>query len=498
MYKIFASPSLSIASARRWSHFWGRLRAPLCALPLLACTGIPRVNIESDQPLVTSEEGGSVEVAISLSRRPLGVITVMATSSNEAEAVSSEAVSFDEDNWDEPQIIRINGQDDASDDGDVAFDVRFYATSSRLPDRPPLLVRVLQFVNRDDEVARFQALGDLPGGPFASYVSGVDRAGIVVVGWSAGPVGDEAVRWTPETGLEGLGGANSRALAVSPNGALISGVVDEPAYHTRRGAALWQRDGSFEVLRSAAVSPDNPTYAFSLVAGNAVLDDGRVFVSCYQYGVYWAIGCRYEGPGRVNPFPTEPFAADDGNNYAGRKNGHRYDPFVYLSYDGNNLPYASNACLGLPWACTGEARAFSAAGAQVVGTSRVPAPDVDPNDPPTELFDTAWSYTQADGTQRLSDLEGGDEASGAYAVSSDGRVIAGFGSDEQGQSAVLWLAGVPTPLAELLQEQGGALPDDFRLREVRGMSADLRTFVGNGTNASGDAEGFRVVLASPP
>lgn len=53
-------------------------------------------------------------------------------------------------------------------------------------------------------------------------------------------------------------------------------------------------------------------------------------------------------------------------------------------------------------------------------------------------------------------------------------------------------------LSDLVREQGGTLPEGFRMLEVRALSADALTLVGNGMNAEGNPEGFRVVLASTP
>jgi uncharacterized membrane protein len=471
-----------------------RAAASLCAIVLTACTGIPRVELEHEQELVTGEDGRGVDISVRLAQRPSGVITIEARSSNEGEGRVSEPVVFDSHDWNVPQTVRVTGQDDDLDDGDQRFDVTFYARTSLHPERPALWAGALHFVNRDDELATFQALGDLAGGPYASYVSAMSAAGDVVVGWSEGSAGDEAVRFTDADGLRGLGGANSRALAVSPDGARIAGVVDDPINYTGRGAALWHDDGSLEVLRAPLLAPGATQYSFSLVSANVVLDDGRVFTSCYQYGVFWAIGCRYDGPGSLSPFPTEPFAADAAYNYAGRKNANRYYPIVYLSYDGTNLPYPTSACQ-TP-GCGGEARAFSAGGALVVGTSSIRVGTNSSSAGP--YYDAAWAWSAREGSRQLDDLDGGEEASGAYAISGDGRVIAGFGSAESGRTAVLWLDGTPTALADLFAEQGGTLPEGWTLLDVRAMSSDRRTFAGNGTNGSGDPEGYRLVLASAP
>jgi uncharacterized membrane protein len=100
--------------------------------------------------------------------------------------------------------------------------------------------------------------------------------------------------------------------------------------------------------------------------------------------------------------------------------------------------------------------------------------------------------------QRLPDLSEGEQAAGAYAISRDGRLIVGFGSDAAGQQAVVWMEGVPTTLEELLLDFGAEAPDGWRLLDIRAMSADARVLVGNATNAEGAPEGFRVVLPSTP
>jgi probable HAF family extracellular repeat protein len=86
--------------------------------------------------------------------------------------------------------------------------------------------------------------------------------------------------------------------------------------------------------------------------------------------------------------------------------------------------------------------------------------------------------------------------SGAFAVSRDGRVVAGFGTDETGQHAVVWVERVPTRLDDLLLDADGTLPDGIRLLEVRAVSADGRIFAGNAINSHGAPEAFRIVLPS--
>lgn len=74
----------------------------------------------------------------------------------------------------------------------------------------------------------FKGLGDLPGGNFGSVAEAVSADGSVVVGRSFSAKGDEAFRWTKETGMVGLGDLLgglffSEADAVSANGSVVVG-----------------------------------------------------------------------------------------------------------------------------------------------------------------------------------------------------------------------------------------------------------------------------------
>lgn len=95
---------------------------------------------------------------------------------------------------------------------------------------------------------------------------------------------------------------------------------------------------------------------------------------------------------------------------------------------------------------------------------------------------------------RLDDLPGGEEASGAFAVSADGRIIAGFGSDEAGKQAVLWIDRKPITLAAVMHEAGIEVPFGWTLSQVEAISDDGRVLVGNGFDPNGVAKGFQVAL----
>ena len=74
----------------------------------------------------------------------------------------------------------------------------------------------------------FTPLGDLSGGGFYSYASGVSADGSVVVGRGNSASGGEAFRWTSGGGMAGLGDLSggdfySRASGVSADGSVVVG-----------------------------------------------------------------------------------------------------------------------------------------------------------------------------------------------------------------------------------------------------------------------------------
>ena len=76
--------------------------------------------------------------------------------------------------------------------------------------------------------ASFQGLGDLPGGYFDSYVSGISADGLVAVGQSHSTLGWEAFCWTVSGEMVGLGDLSggsfySSAYSVSADGSAVFG-----------------------------------------------------------------------------------------------------------------------------------------------------------------------------------------------------------------------------------------------------------------------------------
>jgi hypothetical protein len=471
------------------------------ALTLAACGALPDAIVEPASEPVTSEEGDSVDVLVRLERPPQGVVTVRAVSSDLSEATVSEPVTFDRTNWNEPQIVTVTGVDDGEVDGDVRYTVRFEANR---PDQAPRLRAVLEFLNRDaGDGASFAGVGDLPGGESESEVRAISADGSFVVGFSSGANGVEAFRYSAAVGLAGLGAAPSRAYDISPDGSAITGTAAGALGSTGPGA-IWRIGEPIEFLEGdqGGAPPQLPPM-FELVEPQVVLDDGTVFGMCQQYGnPIQGPGCRQDGPGQIEPLPSSSIihAADALGNFGGAIFGSRYGaPRLPAILNGQGVPYPVDAYCITPGSCDAVLRAFSEGAALAVGTARLYPPRVSVSDPAGPLEDAAWIYDAAENvTARLPDLAGGVQASGAYAISADGRVVGGFGTDATARRAVLWIDRAPVAVEQLVTQQGGNIPAGWELREVRALSSDGLVVAGNGINPAGAREGFRLALLRLP
>jgi hypothetical protein len=63
---------------------------------------------------------------------------------------------------------------------------------------------------------------------------------------------------------------------------------------------------------------------------------------------------------------------------------------------------------------------------------------------------------------------------------------------------VPWIDREPRALEDILLDASLTLPEGWTLRELRAVSSDGTTLVGNGIDAAGDRAGFRVTLARLP
>lgn len=134
----------------------------------------PGVTTKSDQAAQTSESGGSHAFTVELDIKPASDVVLALASSDETEGTLSVAtLTFTPENWNVPQSVTVTGQDDAEQDGAVAYSVTFAATSDD-PNYGGLSIPSLPLSNNDNEggitVSPVSDLATTEAGGTASFV----------------------------------------------------------------------------------------------------------------------------------------------------------------------------------------------------------------------------------------------------------------------------------------------------------------------------------------
>ena len=104
------------------------------------------------------------------------------------------------------------------------------------------------------QTAGLTVLGDLNGGQQSGIAEDVSPDGDIVVGWSIGPNGREAFRWTAQDGMVGLGAipggffgdVSSEASAISADGSTIVGASSSEEFISE--PCRWNEEGTLERL----------------------------------------------------------------------------------------------------------------------------------------------------------------------------------------------------------------------------------------------------------
>lgn len=129
----------------------GRTLAPVAARNLDDDTAqITTTPLTTD----TTEAGGTATFTVVLASEPTADVMVALASSDPSEGVTSATtLTFTAGTWAVPQTVTVTGQDDAVDDGDVAYAVTFGATTSADPGYAALTPADLAARNLDDDAA---------------------------------------------------------------------------------------------------------------------------------------------------------------------------------------------------------------------------------------------------------------------------------------------------------------------------------------------------------
>jgi probable HAF family extracellular repeat protein len=317
-------------------------------------------------------------------------------------------------------------------------------------------------------------LGDLSGGIYSSEATSTNLDGSVVVGASAAALGTEAFSWTQLTGITSLGDlaggiVYSFARGVSTDGLVIVGIS-----HSGSGYQAFKWESGTGMVGIGDL-PGGIFYSDAKATNN----DGSVIVgtsnSALGYEAFrWTSATGIVGLGDFagGIYSSQAVAVNsDGSVVAGfGTNALGTEAFKWTSATG---------LVGLGDLTGGTylsvATAISSDGSVIAGYSE------------GTLGREAFKWTSTTGMVGLGDLEGGIYQSLARGISADGHVIVGTANNSLGTEAFIWTehTGMVSLSKWLINEEGG-IPG-WTNTEASAISADGYVVVGHGTNASGKA-----------
>jgi probable HAF family extracellular repeat protein len=332
--------------------------------------------------------------------------------------------------------------------------------------------------------AAFRNLGFLPGYA-SSQAAAVSSDGSVVVGTATTTAGNrQGFRWDNRQGVVGLGfmagGTASMATTVSANGAVIVGTgdasdVDPP---TPSAGFRWTADAGMQRLDSLPGS-------YLCTAAGVSGDGAAIAGTCLQ-----ANNTAYRWTAGTGAVALSRFGG--GSSQQSTATAIALDSTVIV---GAGHPVLTGAVMwtadGSPTVLgklSGDAEATATAvsrdGSVVVGSSTDFARNV-----------RAFRWTPQTGMADLGNRIDGLLGSFATSVSGDGRIIVGWGPTATGDVALIWDADHGLRLLE------AALVADYettimgwKLTRATAISDDARVIAGYGTNPQGQTEAWIVTL----
>jgi probable HAF family extracellular repeat protein len=295
-------------------------------------------------------------------------------------------------------------------------------------------------------------LGDLPGThPTHNFAMDVSADGNVVVG-EAKYAGDyiqnlfyEAFRWTPATGMVGLGflpgGTRSSAAAVSADGSIIVGQGFTAA--DTNEAFRWTEAGGMQGL--GGLISGGTSFAFG-ISPNGARVVGAAYNGTRTDAAYWTTGGGWQSIGKL------PGGLDGLGAFA-----------TDASTDGSVIIGNSSSTL-VPFS-----------------------------------FE-AFRWTESGGMQGLGLLQPDHNLSTTTAVSGDGSIVVGISGPFSGADRKPFIWDETHGMRELrvvLESEYGLDLTGWSLTEVLDISEDGNTFVGYGTDPQGITEGWIATIPEP-
>lgn len=327
----------------------------------------------------------------------------------------------------------------------------------------------------------FTPLGDLAGGvDFYSQALGLSADGTVAAGVSHGANGTEGVRFDGSLAGTGdllLGIFDSRATGASADGSLLSGTGNS----TTGSEAFLYDEGSGTLTPLGALIPGGQSSA------NGISGDGLVVVGTADsatgdqafrwQGTMLGLGSlAVGGESQGLAVSADGLVVVGGSDSASGPQAFRWE---------------GGAMLGLGDLAGGafESTAFGVSpdGSLVVGRSE------------TGSADEAFLWSSGAGMQGLGDLEGLGLESTAFDVTDAGVAVGTSATTTGFSEAVLWSApGSPSAILDILVNNGLAAElTGWSLVEARAISDDGRTIAGWGFNPDGDTEGWIATIPEP-
>ncbi|HWP30436.1 MAG TPA: hypothetical protein VNK96_01735 [Fimbriimonadales bacterium] len=333
----------------------------------------------------------------------------------------------------------------------------------------------------------FKGLGDLPGGNFESVALGVSADGSVVVGYSKSANGQEAFRWTEDTGMVGLGDLPGSSFYSVASGASADGsvIVGYGTSSNGQEAFRWTQTAGMVGLGDLSGGGFSSTASGVSWDGTVVVGQGY---SANGFEAFrWTAATGMVGLGDLpgGGFSSIALAvSEDGSVIVGSGYlGNGFEAFRWTETTGM-------VGLGdLPGGNFSEAYGVSADGSVVVGRGT------------SANGYEAFRWTWLEGMVGLGDLPDGGFDSRAHSVSGDGSVIVGQAFSSNGYEAFIWdsVYGMRS-VSDWLKANGVSVPPGWVLGTAYDVAVHngFAIVVGTGWNPSGQTEAWiaRVPLST--
>jgi hypothetical protein len=114
----------------------------------------PGITVTTEGALITSEAGDSDQFTVQLNTLPGGNVTIGVTSLDPSEGITNvNSLSFDDNNWNIPQVVVVTGVQDSEQDGDQSYEIELAVTTAPAGSDYEIVDAVqVSVTNQDDEL----------------------------------------------------------------------------------------------------------------------------------------------------------------------------------------------------------------------------------------------------------------------------------------------------------------------------------------------------------